>query len=528
MNSCRKLIFVICIPVIVSVSGCGQPERKESGPAEEAGTIGSVTEVFSIASVPVEGYGVVGGLPGTGSVKCPPKIKSYLKQYILSEIVNEDVDAGRILSDPNTAAVRISGNMPTSARKNKHFDVKVEAIESTRTSSLNGGWLYSAELKREGTFGTDTRVLAFAKGPVFINMINESKIDKSKGYILGGGRVRDKYLIPLSLKQPDYALARRISDILNIRFGETTARAVSPEVIEVSIPPEYMGQKEKFISVLNAIDLNPTPEQTGQRIQRYTRQLATSDDKTAAEIALEAIGRASIESLKGLLDSSDEQVRLRAARTIVKLGEDGGVEALRQIALNKASPYRIEAIRAISSGTKRNYAAPLLRNLLKAEDFEVRLAAYEELIKFDDTSISRENIAGKFYLDQSSLGGQKEIYVARSGQPKIVIFGAPVYCRKNVYIQTPDGNVTLNAGSEEEYITLIRKLPHRPEIAKMKSTFNVSSIIRTLCEEPVIEEDSVLNPGLNVSYSEITALLKLMFDKEIIRADFHAGGLPEL
>jgi len=58
----------------------------------------------------------------------------------------------------------------------------------------------------------------------------------------------------------------------------------------------------------------------------------------------------------------------------------------------------------------------------------MRLAAYEQLRKLDDIAVSQEVIADNFYLEQIVQTPYKSIFVSRSGQPRIVLFGAPIRC----------------------------------------------------------------------------------------------------
>ena len=63
---------------------------------------------------------------------------------------------------------------------------------------------------------------------------------------------------------------------------------------------------------------------------------------------------------------------------------------------------------------------------------------------------------------------------------------------------------------------------------KLQSSFKLSDIIRTLCGDPVVKEGSGLRPGLGVSYSDVTSLLKQMHDNGAIDVQFHAGPLPKI
>ena len=62
---------------------------------------------------------------------------------------------------------------------------------------------------------------------------------------------------------------------------------------------------------------------------------------------------------------------------------------------------------------------------------------------------------------------------------------------------------------------------------QLKSTFSLSDIIQTLCEEPKAKAGQ-RHGGLGVSYSETIALLKQMSEKGAVSAEFRAGSLPKI
>ena len=483
--------------------------------------------MFSPESIPVGGYGLIGGLRGTGSAECPPQIRAYLEQYILKQ--SPELDVGKFISSRNTAVVLVQGIMPIAVSKNQYFDVKVAALPGTQTTSLEGGWLYGAELRAAGRFGMTIRALAAVEGPVFIDTLSPSETDKKTGYILAGGTVLDEYKINLALRQPDYRIASVIRNKLNERFGRDIAKAVSPGQIELKVPAEYKEQKQRFISIVKATYLAATPEITKERIRNFVRKLAVSQDKYASEIALETIGNESLGKLSVLLNSSKEQVRLQAARCMLNLGSDQGLDTLRRIAADKNSSYRVEALEAITTAASRNDAAAISRRLLRDSDFDIRLAAYEQLRKLDDFAVTQRLIGRNFYLEQITQTGHKGIFVSRSGQPRIVLFGAPIYCRDNVFVQSANGNITINAPAGRKYVSIIRRHPRRPNVPpiQLKSSFELGDIIRTLCEEPPKKEGKGRG-GLNVSYAEAIAILKQMCDKGAVQAEFRAGPLPKI
>jgi hypothetical protein len=213
---------------------------------------------------------------------------------------------------------------------------------------------------------------------------------------------------------------------------------------------------------------------------------------------------------------------------MLNLGSDEALETLRQIVLNKSSINRIEALEAITAGANRKDAAFIARRLLRDEDFNIRLAAYEQLRKLDDIAVERELISGDFYLERISQVERRTVYVSRSDTPKIVLFDAPIYCVGNIFIQSEDGNITINAPTGAEYVTILRKHPERPgDVAQLRSSFMLSDIIRTICSKQA-KKGERKRGGLGVPYSQMAALLQKMCDKGAVRAEFRTGPLPEI
>lgn len=530
----RKILYLITVLLIIcSVWGCEKHKwrgkgKKQLVTAVDLGqTIGSVAEVYLPELITVRGYGLVGGLNGTGSSECPPQIRGYLRRYILAQMADQEMNVDKFIDSHDTAVVCVEGMMPTTGLKNQTFDVKVTALQGTQTISLQGGWLYSAELMATIDVAITSKTLAMAKGPVFIDTTDAVNTDRRIGYILGGGMVLDEYKISVTLGDNDYLMISQIRNRLNELYNEARAVAVSPRRIELSAPTKYRAQKQKFASIVKATYLGQTPEITEERIKTFVRELAVSDDKEASETALEAIGNQSASKLATLLNSSNEEVQLRAARCMLSMGDDRGLQVLVKVAMNTSSAYRVEAIEAIAQGARRNDAVAILRQLLLDANFDIMLAAYEQLHRLEDVAIKQEFIGRNFYLEQVPQSGYKGIYVFRSGQPRIVLFGAPIYCRDSFLIRSGDGNIAIYSRRGEKYVAVMRKHPARPVvIGPLRSSFKVGDIIQVLCEEP-LKEGEEGHGGLGVSYTEAIALLKQMCDQGVVRAEFRTGPLPK-
>ncbi len=531
----RKTVRVIAAIVITCfIVGCGEQGRADRGskdliPTVDLGaTIGSLVEMSWPESIRLEGYSLVGGLRGTGSAECPPRIRAYLAQHIPTLYPGRKINVDKMISGSDTAVVLVEGIMPAVASRNEYFDVRVTALPGTQTTSLEGGFLLGTELKTAGTFGITTKVVADAQGPVFIDKISTSEINKRAGYVLAGGKVLDEYRVSLVLSEPDFRITNSIRNRLNELFGDDTAKVVLPDRIDVTVPAKYRGQKQRFISIMKATYLTQSTEITRERIKIFIRKLAALQDADESEIALEAIGNQSLGGLSVLLNVSNEQVRLRAARCMLNLGGDAGLATLRQIAMDGGLAYRLEALESITTAARRNDASAISRRLLRDDDFNISLAAYEQLRKLDDIAVSQELIADNFYLEQIVQTPHKTIFVSRSGQPRIVLFGAPIRCSDGVFVRSADGNITIDAPAGQEDVSIIRKHPLRPGVrAQLKSFFEVSDIIRTLCEKP-LKKGERGRGGLGVSYADVIALLKRMCDKGAVKAEFWAGPLPKI
>ena len=522
----ESLAAVLAVFLLI-LSGC-----KESALIEKAAptvgadtTIGFLVEIVSVESIELEGYGIVGGLRRTGSSECEPRIRRYLEGYILKALPERTINIKDFINSHDTAVVVVRGRVPGTITKGQYFDVTVEALAGTQTTSLDGGWLYGAELKEARMFGISTKVLAEAAGPVYIDKIAGPVKNKKSGYILAGGTNQTEYRARLVLRRPDYKIASAIRNRLDERFGNGTARATSPSTVEVKVPWKYKKQKMRFFSIIRAMYLLRVPEAIDERIQTSMSRLVDSDDNATGEIALEAIGNECFARLTPLLGSDNAEIRLRAARCMLNLGSDQGLDTLREVAMDTRSPYRLEALEAIRRSAKRNDAATVLRRLLRDDEFDIRLAAYEELRKLDDIALRHRLVAGDFYLEQVLQTNHKAVFISRSGQPRVAIFGGPITCRDNIFIRSEDGTLTVNSSPGSDSVLIMRNHPTQPNvIVRLKSSFDLTDIIRTLCESPENKE----HPGLAVSYSDMVAILSQMHEKGAIDSQFRVGSMPEI
>lgn len=528
-----KTLFWSGLTVLLATAGCHESEARKAEDAEQealralGATIGSLVEVAKPAVVSVEGCGLVTGLPGTGSPYCPSQLRAYLKQYILTQLPTERVDLDALINSKNTAVVWLEAAIPAMPSLDDHFDVRVSLIPGSEATSIRGGWLNRCPLVARGTLGVDTQPLGMVSGSVFVNSIPPVEADSKSGFIVGGGRVLYDYVSLLRLHRNNYRTASEVRNRLSERYGPNVARAVSNRDIEVKIPTEYRWRKERFLAMVPATYVEVSEELLKARVDFWMQRLATGTDKQSAEIALEAVGRESQGRLGELLTSPDAEVRMRAARCLLGLGDDRGFPVLRELAVDANSPFRMEAFDAIMVTARRNDAVALARRLLRDNDTTMVLAAYEHLRRLDDPAVSREFVGRSFYLERVVQTNRRAVFVSRSGDPRIVLFGAPLECSDSIFVESPDQSIVVNARPEQQQISITRKHPTRPSImGPVQAGFEVGAVVRALGGEPAVLGGQL--QGLGASYEEIIAVVQQLIAKRAVNAEFWPGPLPKI
>ena len=526
----RFLLAVVVITLVFWIGGCEPAlEKPEVEPTNLDTTVGQLGQLYQYSAVPVKGYGIVAGLAGTGSSECPPELRRALSKYIRTHTGSAAINPNKFINSLDTAVVEIYGTIPAVASKGGIFDVKVVAFSRTKTTSLAGGTLYTADLKemaRLVRFDMYSVTLARAHGPVFLD--ETSGGSRISGYVLGGGEVSKSVRLAFGLYKPSYLAVSAIRNLLNERFEPGTAKAISPNEIEFMIPARYREQKTKFLSMVRLLYLAEDNILRDKRIKTLVEKMAVGEDKLGSEYALEAIGRSVLGEIAKLLESGDERVRFHAARCMLAIGDERGIGALRDIVRDRDSLLRVAAVEAIGLNAKRNIASAILSRLLREEDFAVKFAAYEQLLRLDDIAVSRKVVANKFFIDEVSGKGPKIIYVAREDVPRIVIFGGPVNCEKGIYVESADRSVIINAPAGAGHVSVMRKLANRPRlVGPVSSSYDLTDVIRTLCENPAIEGRPQMRSGLGASYSDMVSVLSKMCSVEAIKAEYIASDLTD-
>ncbi len=518
-----NLLLLAGLPWISSCGDSKKPDGTQDAKIPLNTSLGKIAVISAPRPYGVRGFGVVAGLWGTGSAECPPELKKQLEKYIWQRMPSTQAfDARTFLESGDTAVVEILGQIPALATKDQRFDLKIRPLSQSQTTSLRGGILYTAELKEIGrmqTFDQYARTIAHAEGSIF----TDSSDPNEQYYVLGGGAsIRGTELL-IVLNEANYYVASSVRNLINERFGLGTASALSRSEIRVSIPRLYQGRKERFVKMLAFLFLSDTDQQRAAYIDSVLAEFKEGKNLQDCELSMEVIGKTVADKIIPLLDSPSQQICLHAASCLTHIGDARGVKTLQAIARDKKSPLRIDAIIAMGFAPA-SLVEPALGSLLTDDDTAIRLAAYEQLVQMKSFQVKAIPVGKSFIIDLISCPGPKLIYAYRKDSPRIAIFGDPIQCQKDIFVD--QDNVIINSKAGDSAISITRRHPGRPRIiGPLKTNYSLTELIRTLGHDPETDAKKSGWPGLGIGYSEILDILKTMCENDMIPARFQASPL---
>ena len=502
-----------------------QRNRQRTAPLPR--TIGSACFLEGTKAVQVQGYGLVVGLAGKGSKSCPAQVESMLRQaitkyqYRQSKIMGEKpISAGALINSPDTAVVTVFGRISSGAVKGGTFDVAVRAMPNTGTISLEGGRLFTCELRRyvpSSDHMLRSKPMATASGQVFVNPFEKKRYRRSvllrrQGYILGGGVVVADRELALTLNQPSYSRARSIEQKINSVFSAPshdplwrTVKAISPSTIQLKIPPPYREKKEHFLSLIQNMYIRDDPAYINSQAGRLTEEILDPYcNAEAISYAWEAMGRVILPIIQPVYRSSNIRASFYAVRAGAMLGDSSAVTFLEQFAMDAKGSYRRKAIETLTlSGDI--LCRQVLRKVVRGDDLQVRVLAYEGLAKNNDAMIRREIIGEDNFILDRVLGTMRPlIYVTRRDEPKIVIFGE-AQIRPPVFYSHTDDSVIISAEAGDKELSLLRRTPSGNVSGRIPGPMDIPGLLRLLGGDADIVGENVT--GLGLPYSHIVAIM---------------------
>lgn len=230
-----------------------------------AGTtrIKDIVEIEGVRDNQLVGYGLVVGLNGTGDgLKNSP----FTQQSMIAMLERLGVNIkGKNLNAGNVAAVMVTATLPPFQNQGSRIDVSVSSLGDAK--SLQGGTLLVTPL-----LGADGEVYAVAQGPLTISGYSAEgdaatfiRNIPTSGRIPGGGIVEREvpYVfannndLRLTLKNPDFTTARRVTRAINGFMSSPVAIAENSTSIKLTKPASYKGTIVDLITDIEQLPVQP-------------------------------------------------------------------------------------------------------------------------------------------------------------------------------------------------------------------------------------------------------------------------------
>lgn len=225
--------------------------------------IKDIVDIEGVRDNQLVGYGLVVGLNGSGdSLKNSP----FTRQSIIAMLERLGVNIkGQNLNAGNVAAVMVTATLPPFQNQGSRIDVSVSSLGDAK--SLHGGTLLVTPL-----LGADGDVYAVAQGPLTISGYSAEgdsatfiRNIPTSGRVPQGAivereiayKLADQNELRLTLKNPDFTTARRVSRAINGFLSAPASVAENSTSIKISKPNGYKGTIVDLITDIEQLPVQP-------------------------------------------------------------------------------------------------------------------------------------------------------------------------------------------------------------------------------------------------------------------------------
>lgn len=209
------------------------------------------------------GYGLVVGLNNTGDTLATGHFTKQSLQAMLNRLGVKPTDSG--LDSKNVAAVMVTASLPAFSRQGGRIDVTVSALGDSK--SLLGGTLLVTPL-----LGADGEVYAVSQGQLAVGGFAATgdaetviKGVPTSGRIANGAIVERELgfdlasltSVKLTLRNPDFTTARRVSQAINAFLGTSAAVSMDPSTVEIQVPESYARNVVDLLTDIEQLRIEP-------------------------------------------------------------------------------------------------------------------------------------------------------------------------------------------------------------------------------------------------------------------------------
>lgn len=281
----RRIFIVVCMCSWASCSASARAER-----------IKDIAQVEGFRTNQLFGYGLIVGLDGTGDKQNTEFTVQTLTNLLQEYRIKVSPDDVRV---KNVAAVMVTAEIPPYVQPGTRLDAVVSSMGDAR--SLSGGTLLLTPLK-----GADGQVYAVAQGPVSLgggytaNGIGArvSKNHQTAGRLTAGVLVERPVpsetpltngKLHINVKQPDFTTSQRVTDAINTALAAPLAQSLSPGIVAVTVPDQYLQNPVSFIASLESIEvISDTPARIV--VNERTGTVVIGDNVRIAPVAVAHAG----------------------------------------------------------------------------------------------------------------------------------------------------------------------------------------------------------------------------------------------
>ncbi len=530
----HKTRFFLTVSLIVwmtALSGCkNRMDVKRGNLTQEqeytkAFFVGDVAVPYGADPIEITTVSLAANLAGTGSD--PPE--SVHRTMLLREMASQNVlHPSKILADPSTSLVVVTGYLPPGVQKGDHFDVEVTLPPDSETTSLRGGFLMPAPMRdlyySKGVHEGHTQ--GSCTGPILVEPKTGTERDRTtqcRGMVLGGGVSTTSRPVELRVRmetnKPDKFLTMKIESSINRRFqivasdgGKIKAAAAKTDkYLVLNIPPKYKQNIYRFVNVIRCMPIVETEAQRFNRLKTLEKRLLEPTTAKRASLELEAIGKNAIDTLKMGLASDNEFVQFQSAQALAYLDVSEAAPVLGKTALNDRvnRGYALLALCALND----LYAYEELRQLMNAPTAETRYGAFRAItvMRPNDPLVAGEKLGNKtFTLCVVPTTGSPMLHVSKTNRAEIVLFGENQTFKYPMTIEAAN-NIIVRANSPTEFV-VSRFEPNKPDQKRVISG-RVEEVIHALSD-------------VGATYPDVLEVLQSAIEQNALDASFRIDAIP--
>jgi flagellar P-ring protein precursor FlgI len=262
-------------------------------PADATSRIKDIADFEGVRENQLVGYGLVVGLDGTGDdIK---KKSPFTRESLIGMLERLGVKVNRSNDDletKNLAAVMVTATLPPFARQGGEIDITVASLGDA--TSLQGGTLLATPL-----IGADGEVYAVGQGQITIGGFKASGAAETvvRGVPTSGRIVRGAIVereipfelnsitgLKLSLRNPDFTTAQRISDAINAAVGAGMAKVLDSGTVDLNAG-QYPGGAAALITNIEQLPVEPD-QQARVVIDENTGVIVMGENVRISKVAI--------------------------------------------------------------------------------------------------------------------------------------------------------------------------------------------------------------------------------------------------